>query len=350
MLLVVETGPTVPRGLPRPWIAQAGDARLAPAWFRWGMLAFATWVVLGAYSDTWAHHHMVLTSVVTPYHAVILGGLVCEGVFIAWGLRCLGATRAGWRRCIPTGYGLAVAGYALAMVAGPLDLTWHLFFGIDQGFGSVTSPTHILIGAGTSMMVTGPMREAWRGSTKRATWASLLSATQLAAMVFFFDEATHPLLAPWASRYYPRMMLPDTAWQLGTVEIVLWSALIAGCILPLLVRFQLPFGAFSLVLGASGALTTLVVAPQPLIIVGLVGGVLADELVRALRPTRLRVVQFRVFAGLVPAAMTGVYFLILSQAGGTWWPVNLWTGCILASGIAGLVVSLLVLPSGTPET
>lgn len=313
------------------------------------MLGLAAWVVLGAYSDTWAHHHLLLTSVVTPFHGVVLSGLVCEGLFVGWAMRRLGATPETWRQTIPRGYGLAIAGYVLAMVAGPLDLTWHFFFGIDQGFGSVTSPTHILIGAGTTLMVTGPLREAWMGPGRRATWAALLSATLLSAMVFFFDEATHPLLAPWASNYYPRPMLPDAAAQVGTIEIVLWAVLVTGCILPLVLRFQLPFGALSLVLGVTGVLTTLIVAPQPVIVVGFVGGMVADELVRALRPSRQRRAQLRWFAYIVPVVMTSAYFLILSAAGGIWWPINLWAGCILASGIAGLVVSLLVLPAPAME-
>ena len=316
----------------------------APTWFRRGMLLFSVWVVLGAYSDTWAHHHMRLTSVVTPFHAVVFGGLLCEAAFMAWALRRFGAAPHRLRRAVPRGYGLAVGGCVLAVAAAPLDLGWHVVFGIDQGFGSVTSPTHIVIGCGTALMTTGPLRSALGGNARRATWAAVLSATLLWSMIFFFDEATHPFLAQWASNYYPRMMLPDTAEQLGAIEIVLWAALIAACVLPLALRFDLPFGAFTVLLGATGVLTTLIVAPQPIIIVGPAGGLVADELYRILRPARTRPTQMRLFACLVPASMTGLYFLILGAAGGTWWPVNVWAGCVSAAGITGVLVSLLVLP------
>ncbi|MEA2683091.1 MAG: hypothetical protein QOK05_1419 [Chloroflexota bacterium] len=307
----------------RPLAARAD----APAWFRRGMILFSAWVILGAYSDTWAHHHFLLTSVVTPFHAVVFGGLSCEGAFVAWGLWRLGARPRAWQQAIPRGYGLAVAGCALALVGAPLDLCWHLLFGIDQGFGSVTSPTHILIGCSTGLMTTGPLRSAWGGRVARAPWSALLSATLAFSMLFFFDEATHPLLAPWAANFYPRMMLPDTAQQLGTIEIVLWAILISACILPLLLRFDLPFGAFTCLLGVTGVLTTLIVAPQPLIVVGPIGGLVADELYRALKPSRTRAVQLRVFALVVPMTMVAIYFLILAAAGGTWWPVNVWAGC-----------------------
>ncbi|MGI8608720.1 MAG: hypothetical protein ACR2MY_05765 [Candidatus Dormibacteria bacterium] len=208
----------------------------------------------------------------------------------------------------------------------------------------MTSPTHLLIGIGITLMVTGPLRDAWAGSHKRAPWSALLSATLACAMLLFFDEATHPFLAQWASDAYPRLMLPESAEQIGTIEIVIWAALTAGCVLPLVARFELPFGALALVLGVTGALTTLIVAPQPVIVVGVIGGLVGDELLRAMRPTRARTAQLRVFAFLVPAVMTGTYFFIVSAAGGLWWPATVWTGCIVASGISGLLVSLLVVP------
>lgn len=324
--------------------AQSWTGEDAPDWLRRAMLFFALWIVLGGYSDTWAHHHYRLTSIFTPFHGVVFSGLICEGIFLAWTLMRLGAMPAAWRQAIPRGYGLAIAGYVLAMVGGALDLTWHFFLGIDQGFGSVTSPTHIMIGGGTALMVTGPLREAWAGTAKKATWSALLSATLTFAMIFFFDEATHPLLAQWASNLYPRMMLSESAEQIGTIEIVLWAALITGCVLPLILRFEMPFGGFTLVLGTTGALTTLIIGPQPVIVVGLIGGLVADELNRGLRPTRERRVHARAFAFLVPVVMTATYFFILSAAGGVWWPVNIWAGCITASGVAGLLVSVLVLP------
>ena len=301
--------------------------------------------MLGAYSDTWAHHHLRLTSIVTPFHAVVFGGLGCGALFMAWALLRLAATPRAWRQAIPRGYTLTVAGYILAVVAGPLDLTWHYFLGIDQGFGSVTSPTHMLIGIGVTMLVTGPLLSAWSGGSRHPGWPALLSATLAMAMLLFFDEATHPFLAPWASPVYPRLMMPDAAEQIGTIEIVMWATIVSGCILPLVLRFKLPFGALTMVLGATGVLTTLIVAPQPLMVVGLVGGLLGEELLGGLRPSRQRALQLRLFAFLLPALLTAVYFALLASAGGIWWPVTVWSGCIAASGIAGLLVSMLLVPA-----
>ncbi|GAC1335043.1 MAG: hypothetical protein NVSMB17_17480 [Candidatus Dormibacteria bacterium] len=327
----------------------AADRGAAPGWFRTGMLFFPAWIVLAGYFDAWAHHHNTLTTVWTPQHAVVWTGLAGSALFVTLSLHRIGGGIVGMLGAIPRGYGLAVAGFGLTVSGGIGDLIWHQLFGIDQGFGSVTSPTHVMTAAGLALMATGPLREALSGSARRASWAALLSATLVMAMVFFFDEATHPFLAQWASRTYPIAMQPEQAEQLGTVEIVVWAFVVVGFLLPLVLRFELPFGAFTLVLGVTGILTALIVAPMPVMVVGLIGGLVADELVRALRPTRQRRLQVRIFAATVPLVMTLTYFLILTQTGGIWWPANIWAGAVVASGIVGVLVSLLVLPALKPE-
>jgi len=44
-----------------------------------------------------------------------------------------------------------------------------------------------------------------------------------------------------------------------------------------------------------------------------------------------------------------LYFLTLLFLGGVWWPIPLWTGAIALSGIAGLLVSYLIVPPALPE-
>jgi len=326
----------------------AADRGAAPGWFRAGMLFFPAWIVFAGYFDAWAHHHLVLTTIWTPQHAVVWAGLAGSAAFVSLSLYRMGGGIAGMLGAIPRGYGLAVAGFGLTLAGGAGDLLWHQLFGIDQGFGSVTSPTHVMTAAGLALMATGPLREALSGNARRASWAALVSATLVMAMVFFFDEATHPFLSQWASRTYPMTMQPEQAEQLGTVEIIIWSFVVVGFVLPLVLRFELPFGALTLLLGATGILTSLIVAPMPVMVVGVVGGLVADELLRALRPTRQRRLQVRIFCAAVPVAMTLTYFLILTQTGGIWWPANIWAGSVVAAGIVGVLVSLLVLPASQP--
>ncbi|HEV3234936.1 MAG TPA: hypothetical protein VG329_10355 [Candidatus Dormibacteraeota bacterium] len=317
----------------------------APPWFRAGMLLLPLWIVCGAYFDTWAHHHSTLTTIWTVPHGVVFTGLGAAGAFMAVSLYRIAGGIGGMLKAIPRGYGLAVAGFVITLTGGVGDLIWHAIFGVDQGFGSVTSPTHIMTGAGLCLMATGPLREAWSGTARRITWSALASGTLVLAMIFFFDEATHPFLAQWASRVYPGAMLPEQAEQLGTVEVAIWAAIIVGFILPLVLRFELPFGALTVVLGVTGIMTTLIVAPHPVLAVGVVGGLVADELIRALRPSRARRLQVRGFAAAVPSAMALTYFFVLSQAGGVWWPANIWAGSVVAAGIVGVLVSLLILPA-----
>jgi hypothetical protein len=344
---MAATEPAIPviqrvRGDRTQRVAQSGSD--APAWFRRGLLALSAWIVAGAYFDTWAHHHYALLSVWTIQHEVIWAGLGASALFVGVALHRMGGGFRGALAAIPRGYGLAVAGFFLTAAGGVGDLIWHQLFGIDQGFGSVTSPTHIMAAAGLGLMATGPLREAWSGPLRRAPWSAILAATMVLAMLFFFDEATHPYLVQWASRTYPAMLPPEQAEQLGTVEILLWAAITVGFVLPFVLRFQLPFGALTVLLGVTGALTTLIVAPHPVMVVGLVGGLAGDELIRALRPARDRRLQVRAFAAAVPVVMALTYFLLLSQVGGIWWAPNIWAGAVVASGITGVLVSLLVLP------
>jgi len=85
------------------------------------------------------------------------------------------------------------------------------------------------------------------------------------------------------------------------------------------------------------------------ILIGVVGGVVADLLLLTLRPSASRSAQLRTFAFLVPAVLYAVYFAGLIGVDGTWWPVHLWAGAPLVAGLTGLLVSLLVVPPAIPE-
>ena len=56
---------------------------------------------------------------------------------------------------------------------------------------------------------------------------------------------------------------------------------------------------------------------------------------------------------LIGFFLTGLFLalarpLTLALLGGVWWPIPLWTGAIVLSGIAGLFVSYLVVPATSP--
>jgi hypothetical protein len=93
----------------------------------------------------------------------------------------------------------------------------------------------------------------------------------------------------------------------------------------------------------------LATGPLPLIIVGLLAGLLADGLLVLLQPGPERVAALRWFAFLAPASLYALYFLALQLlGGGIWWTVHLWTGAIVLAGVVGWLLSFLVAPPASP--
>jgi hypothetical protein len=52
----------------------------------------------------------------------------------------------------------------------------------------------------------------------------------------------------------------------------------------------------------------------------------------------------RIFAFLVPAILYGLYFAALALTGPIWWTVHMWAGAVVLAGLAGWLVSYLVVP------
>jgi hypothetical protein len=78
-------------------------------------------------------------------------------------------------------------------------------------------------------------------------------------------------------------------------------------------------------------------------------GIVAELLYRWLRPVYTRPRQFRLFAVLMPMALFSLYFLTLALLGGVWWPIPLWAGAIIASGVVGWFVSYVIAPPEVPS-
>ena len=49
----------------------------------WIVIALSTWLVLGGYSDAWAHNHVPsLETFFTPWHGVLYAGLLATIIFL----------------------------------------------------------------------------------------------------------------------------------------------------------------------------------------------------------------------------------------------------------------------------
>jgi hypothetical protein len=89
--------------------------------------------------------------------------------------------------------------------------------------------------------------------------------------------------------------------------------------------------------------------PLALVVGAGVGALSVDVLYAWLRPTVTRLAAWRLFAFAAPAAFYLWYFLALMLTDGVAWSVHLWVGSIVLAGIAGWLLSYLLLPPRSSE-
>lgn len=325
-----------------------GSGGAAADWFDWVMVGAGAALIGGGSIDGWAHRNGVgVETFFTPWHGLLYSALTLNSLLL--GLRFAAGLRSGsrLRQALPAGYGLSLVGVLLFAVGGVLDLGWHLVFGVEAEFAALMSPTHLLlIGAG-ALVVTGPLRAAWRRPIPDAGWPAVLSAAMLLATLMFWAQFDQPVIDPWATAATTRLPV-FAAQELGVLGLLLSAVLTAGVVLPLVLRFRLPVGSLTVLSGATAALTSAMDHLDPVVLAFAAGGVIGDGLLGWLRPGRDRVAALRVFAAGLPLATYALYFGYLHTTSHIVWPAHVWLGSIALTAIAGLLVSLLVLPPPHP--
>ncbi len=172
------------------------------------------WLLGGLYLDGWAHVHVpALETFFSPWRAVLYGGFLLLAVSIVTPALLGWRQGLAWRAATPAGYGLAILGVALFGTGGLLDLGWHSLFGIESDTEallafrparSAISPPHLLLATGAGLMVSTPLRSAWRRGDAPQRWitwlAPLLSLVQLLALLGFFTSYAHPFAQTAAAR------------------------------------------------------------------------------------------------------------------------------------------------------
>lgn len=317
--------------------------------FEWTMVALCTWLMAGGYLDSWAHRHIPqLETFFTPWHAVLYSGMFAVMVFLGLTLLRNQAAGRALNDALPTGYGLSLLGCVLFGVGGAIDMVWHRLYGFEVSISALLSPPHLLLMLALGMIVTGPLRSAWRRPLTRAPFTAIVSASLLLSMFTFFEQFDQPLVNPWAAGHGPA----TTLWyveELGILGIMVQTALLTSVVLLLLRRFTLPFGSLTLLVGLNGALLSALNQNFDLIVVPVLGGLLADLVILWLRPGPGRVGALRAAAFLGPLAVCALYLIAVEVTRGIDWPIPLWLGSIFIAGAIGWLLSYLVIPPPIPE-
>ena len=318
------------------------------------------WIILGAATDGWAHVN-ILSNVqedgfFTPWHALLYSGFAATAGWTVWlAYRRRQQARRWWIDGWPAGYRLGALGIVIFLVAGLLDMAWHEAFGIEASIDALLSPSHLLLCAGSVLLLTSPVRSWWAaggGGLRAASGAVALALGTTSASIFLSYVSMFESVAPMLP-YDDEMGSPaQAAAALGLASYIVTIALL---VVPLLMahrRRATPGVATALVAWVSlfPVLTHEFPRPQTSAAVAAIAAALLVDwtLVGMDRwrgtdaPLRLPVAG-AIFAGLASSA----HLVALHVDSGIRWPVELWTGVVVTVvAVAAVLGGLAARPHG----
>ncbi len=315
--------------------------------FTWTFVLLCIWLMAGAYLDSWHHHNLTRpeTNFLSPYHSVLYSGMAAIGIFL--GINVIRNYRryGTWEELLPDGYGVSLLGTALFGLGGVLDFLWHTRFGFELSVAALFSPPHLFLMLTGGLIVSGPLRAAMRRGGNQATWPAIISGALTLSMLTFFLQFDQPLIDRWAAGTVADPRGP--IWmeeELGMIGLILYAAMVAGLLVLLLRRFELPTGTVTVVLSINALLVSPVANHTELVVVALLGGVAGDLLLYVLRPSPDRPNAFHLFMFAAPALLTVAYLVVLGATTGVWWEATIWSGSVFVTGMVGWLVSFIALP------
>jgi hypothetical protein len=324
-------------------------------------IALGFWLLAGLFIDGWAHNTGTrVETFFTPWHAALYSGYAASALWLCglvwWQMR---SGKVGLA-AIPRGYELGLVGAALFGLGGLADMTWHLIFGIEVGIEALLSPTHILLFGGVLLIFSSPLRSAWsstepgsRTPSLRAFLPTLLSLIATVSACTFLGGYFWALL-DYNHVAWRIATLSGTSrrmsQELGITGILLTNALLIGPLLYALRRWLLPFGSITILFTVNTILMNGFdnFEKRETILAAFAAGLIADGLVRWLRPGVERPAALRLFAALVPLAFWTLFFAEEHLRWSVGWQPELWTGAIALSALSGVGLSLLIAPPAVP--
>ncbi len=288
--------------------------------FDWLVTAASVWLLGGLYWDGWAHGYGLPDSFWTIWHAAT-----------------------------PAGYLAAVAGVVVFGFGGAFDMAWHTAFGIELGSDALLSPSHLVLGIGIALIVSGPLLAAWRRRASGGLAAQLpavLSLTALLSLFTFFTLFAGPYSAVIGTGAKPS----EATLVRSLLGMYLFSALIVGLAVVALRRGTLPLGSLTVLLGLNGVAMILMRGHAPLdvqltfMLVAAAAGATGDLLLWRLRPSDSRPLEMHAFAFALPVVYFAIYLTVVVLRVGSGWTVHELTGMVTLCGIVGLLISFVAAP------
>ena len=310
-------------------------------------------LISGGYLDAWAHQHgRVDDSFFTPWHGVMYSGLLLVLVVMV-GVMLINRYRgASWQTLLPQGYQRSWMGAMLFAVGGVGDLIWHELFGIEKSFDALFSPTHLVLGVAFGLLVSGPLRAAWARPGRLVSWANLWPA--LLSLTCLISTFTLLMIPPYPLSGTLGSLRPGDLGEVGgPLGILVVAALLVGPILLAVRRWQLPPGSLLLVWGinmiAMQMISWQVDSPWLPLVAMLLGAAVVEGIRLWLQPSANQPTRFHLFGFLAPVLLFGCYFAALVLSGTMQWSIHKWTGTTFLAGVAGWLLSYLIVPPAWPE-
>jgi hypothetical protein len=313
------------------------------------VIAASVWLLGGLYWDGWAHGYGLPDSFWTIWHAAFYSGYVAAAAVMFGAIARRRPQAATWRAAIPAGYEAAVAGVVVFGLGGAFDMAWHTMFGIELSTDALLSPSHLVLGLGIALIVSGPLLAAWRRGASGGLAQQLpavLSLTALLSVFTFFSLFAGPYSAVIGTGARPN----ETTLVRSLLGMYLFSALAVGIALVALRRGTLPVGSLTLLLGLNGVAMILMRGHAPLdvqltfMLVAIVAGAIGDALLWLLRPSDARPLQLHAFAFALPVVYLAIYLSVVVARVGSGWTVHELTGMVALCGVVGLLVSFVAAP------
>ncbi len=308
--------------------------------YHWVAAALALMLTGGLYLDGWAHNHgRVDNTFFTPWHAFLYGSMALTAVMLVGTMGRLRGQGYAWTRVLPRGYGLSLFGVVLFGIGGVGDLIWHTLFGFEANIEALLSPTHLVLATAGFLIVSGPLRAlALNRSEDLHGWRNLgpavLSAVGVLSLLSFFTEFAHPLVRAFPSQAYVQNEV------IGIAGVLLQAVLLAGVVLALLRRWELPLGSLTLIIAVNAVLVSVLNDTWALVPAIMAAGVLCDLAVWVIKPRRAGWRQ-SLTAFCIPFIYFAMYFAEMLAASRVAWSIHLWLGSIFMAGIAGVLLSLI---------
>jgi hypothetical protein len=307
--------------------------------------------------DGWAHHQLdsALETFFTPWHALFYSGVLVTAIALLVFLNSNRKKGFPSRYALPKEYLYSLVGIVVMIIGGVGDMAWHLVFGIEEGMEALFSPTHLILAIGGAIALSGPLAAVWYRHSSRPihTGPTILSTAYFISIITFMLQFVHPFSYPWAAASYMQShpIGFDYAIMLGMASILVFTVILVGVILSTVRHWIYPLGSFAIILGINSALMTFMIdGYYQFILTGILAGFVIDILYEELiAKNRHRMSHIHLFSFLAGLAFSTLYMMTILVTDGVAWSIHTWTGAPVISGIAGYLLSYLILPAQKKE-